>query len=70
MDSDIIRNVAIQNSNNFCRTSTTKHFFILYTLHNPVGKIAKKSSLKECIFDNMALYFEYRINKNALLQTV
>jgi len=26
-----------------------------------VGKIAKKSSL-ECIFDNMALYFECQIN--------
>jgi len=34
----------------------------------PVGKIAK-SSLEECIFDNTALYFECRINKNALLQT-
>jgi len=27
-----------------------------------VGKIAKKSSL-ECIFDNMALYFECQINQ-------
>jgi len=29
-----------------------------------VGKIAKN------IFDNMVLYFEYRINKNTILQTV
>jgi len=29
-----------------------------------------KNNLKECIFDNMALYFECRIVKNALLQTV
>jgi len=26
--------------------------------------------VEECIFDNMALYFERRFNKNALLQTV
>jgi len=29
----------------------------------------RKSSLLECIFDNMALYFECGININALLQT-
>jgi len=34
---------------------------------SPVGKIAEKSSLWEYIFGNMALYFECRINKNALL---
>jgi len=28
----------------------------------PVGKIAEKAV---CSFDNMALYFEFRINKNA-----
>jgi len=32
-----------------------------------VGKIAEKAV---CIFDNIKLYFEYRINKNALPQTV
>jgi len=32
---------------------------------SPVGKI-----YAQCIFDNMALYFERRIYKNALLQTV
>jgi len=30
----------------------------------------RKSSLKECIFDNMARYLECLINKNTLLQTV
>jgi len=25
--------------------------------------------VKECVFDNMTLYFECRVNKNALLQT-
>jgi len=44
-----------------------------------VGKIAEKSSLYECSFDNMALYIEFdnmalyiecRINKNAPLQAV
>jgi len=35
---------------------------------NPVGKNRRKSSLKECIFDNKALYFECQINKNAPLQ--
>jgi len=29
----------------------------------------EKSPKKQCIIDNMALYFEFRINKNALLQT-
>jgi len=29
-----------------------------------------KSSLQECIFDNMALCFECQINKNALLKAV
>jgi len=33
------------------------------------GQNRQKSSLYECIFDNMALYFECRIKKNALLQT-
>jgi len=28
------------------------------------------NSQLKCIFDNMALYFQCRINKNALLQTV
>jgi len=36
-----------------------------------VGKIADKAVCRsECIFDNIALYYECRINKNALLQTV
>jgi len=34
----------------------------------PVGKIAEEAV--ECILDNMALYFDCRTNKNALLQTV
>jgi len=34
-----------------------------------VGKIAEKV-VCECIFDNMALYFESQINITALLQTV
>jgi len=29
-----------------------------------------KSPKKQCIFDNMALYFEYQIDENALLQTI
>jgi len=28
---------------------------------DPVGKIAEKAVHSECIFDNMALYFECRI---------
>jgi len=42
----------------------------IYNFQYSVGKIAEKSSVQECIFDNMALYFKYRINKNAPLQTV
>jgi len=30
----------------------------------------RKTRLKECTFDNMALYFGCRINKSAFLQTV
>jgi len=37
--------------------------FILHSLTILVGKIAEKVV---CIFDNVALYFEYRINKNTL----
>jgi len=33
-----------------------------------VGKITEKAVCKSVFFDNMALYFEYRINKNALLE--
>jgi len=32
----------------------------------PVGKIAEKAVCKECIFDNMALCFERRINKKRI----
>jgi len=43
-------------------------------VHHPVGNIAEKAVCRsvflECIFDNMALYFDCRINQNALLQTV
>jgi len=35
-----------------------------------VGKIAEKAVCRKCIFDNIALYFERRIDKNALFQTV
>jgi len=33
-----------------------------------VGKIAEKAVSQECIFDNMALYFQCQINKNPLLR--
>jgi len=36
----------------------------------PSGQNRRKSSLYECILDNIALYFERRINKKRLLQTV
>jgi len=36
----------------------------------PSEQNRRKSSLEECIFDNMALCFQCQINKNALLQTV
>jgi len=35
----------------------------------PVGKIAKKSSLNECVFVNSALKIQRHIVKNTLLQT-
>jgi len=35
-----------------------------------MGKIAEKAVCKSIFFDNIALYFECRINKNTLLQTV
>jgi len=35
----------------------------MHQCYEPVGKIEKA---EECIFDNMALYFQSRINKNAL----
>jgi len=35
-----------------------------------LGQNREKSSLWKCIFDNMVLYFECRIDKNALLQAV
>jgi len=34
-----------------------------------MDKIAEKEICSECIFDSMALCFECRINKNALLHT-
>jgi len=37
--------------------------------NNPVGKIVEKAVYRIVFFDNMALYFECRNNKNALLQT-
>jgi len=37
---------------------------------NPVDKIAQKAVVCRSIFDTMALYFECRIKKNALRQTV
>jgi len=36
---------------------------------NPMGKFAEKA-VGRSVFNNMALYFECRIYKNALLQTV
>jgi len=33
-----------------------------------MGKITEKSILYECIFDNMALYFECRINISHLVK--
>jgi len=38
-------------------------------MHKPSGPNRRISSLQECIFDNMALCFGCRINKNALFQT-
>jgi len=35
----------------------------------PVGKIAKKSSLKECVFINSAFKIQCHVVKNTLLQT-
>jgi len=40
-----------------------------FSIKNLVSKIPKKQSVGVYIFDNMALYFECRINKSALLQT-
>jgi len=42
----------------------TANFYI------PVGKIAEKAACRGVFLNNMALYFEFQINKNALLQTV
>jgi len=33
--------------------------FQTFFLGSPVGKIAEKNSPYECIFDNIALYFEF-----------
>jgi len=47
------------------KVKTASHCIIF-----PVGKIAEKVVCSLCIFDNVAaLYFECRINKNALHQT-
>jgi len=48
-----------------------KHFEQEHTHTKLVSQWAKspKKQSVECIFDNMALYFECLINKNALLQT-
>jgi len=36
-------------------------FLIWLLLTIPVGKIAEKAVCSECIFDNIALYFQCRI---------
>jgi len=48
----------------------TQNFRLLkITYYFSLGKIAEKAVCRS-VFDNMALYFECRINKNALLQNV
>jgi len=43
--------------------------WLIPTMNTQWAKSQKKKPVKECIFDNIALYFKCQINKNTLLQT-